>query len=120
MICQEGLADQLEVVVQGVARRQDMQKYVGKSLGQMAKEEDAVWESGKMSGTMYCGDHSHYAHLVAEGARIVFGWMDQPAPTVQPFERTDELQEILADVTGMKGGVALSPMAGAQGLAPSV
>ncbi len=26
-----------------------------------------------------------------------------------------ELQEILADVTGMKGGVALSPMAGAQG-----
>ena len=26
-----------------------------------------------------------------------------------------ELQEILADVTGMKGGVSLSPMAGAQG-----
>ena len=26
-----------------------------------------------------------------------------------------DLQEILADVTGMKGGVALSPMAGAQG-----
>jgi sphinganine-1-phosphate aldolase len=26
----------------------------------MAKEEDAFWETGKCSGTMYCGDHSHY------------------------------------------------------------
>jgi sphinganine-1-phosphate aldolase len=29
-------------------------------LRQMAKEEDAFWETGKCSGTMYCGDHSHY------------------------------------------------------------
>jgi len=29
-------------------------------LQTMAKEEDAVWESGKCSGTMYCGDHDHY------------------------------------------------------------
>jgi glycine dehydrogenase subunit 2 len=27
-----------------------------------------------------------------------------------------DLQEILADVTGMKGGVSLAPMAGAQGV----
>lgn len=26
----------------------------------MAKEEDAFWETGKCSGTMYCGDHGHY------------------------------------------------------------
>ena len=26
----------------------------------MAKEEDAFWETGKVSGTMYCGDHEHY------------------------------------------------------------
>jgi len=26
----------------------------------MAKEEDAFWETGKCSGTMYCGDHEHY------------------------------------------------------------
>lgn len=32
-------------------------------LGQMAKEEDAFWETGKVSGTMYCGDHSHYDFL---------------------------------------------------------
>jgi trans-2,3-dihydro-3-hydroxyanthranilate isomerase len=33
--------------------------------------------------------------LEREGARIVFGWMEQPVPTVAPFERADELQEIL-------------------------
>ena len=32
-------------------------------LRQMAKEEDAFWETGKMSGSMYCGDHSHYDFL---------------------------------------------------------
>ena len=29
-------------------------------LQSMAKEEDAFWETGKCSGTMYCGDHEHY------------------------------------------------------------
>ena len=29
-------------------------------LRDMAKEEDAFWETGKCSGTMYCGDHAHY------------------------------------------------------------
>ncbi|MHB1710284.1 MAG: pyridoxal phosphate-dependent decarboxylase family protein [Acidimicrobiales bacterium] len=32
-------------------------------LTAMAKEEDAFWETGKCSGTMYCGDHDHYAFL---------------------------------------------------------
>jgi glutamate/tyrosine decarboxylase-like PLP-dependent enzyme len=32
-------------------------------LSEMATEEDAAWESGKCSGTMYCGDHSHYGFL---------------------------------------------------------
>jgi glutamate/tyrosine decarboxylase-like PLP-dependent enzyme len=32
-------------------------------LRTMATEEDASWEGGKCSGTMYCGDHSHYAFL---------------------------------------------------------
>jgi sphinganine-1-phosphate aldolase len=32
-------------------------------LHAMAKEEDATWESGKCSGTMYCGDHDHYRFL---------------------------------------------------------
>ena len=29
----------------------------------MAASEDAAWEAGGCSGTMYCGDHSHYAFL---------------------------------------------------------
>ena len=32
-------------------------------LHAMAKEEDAFWETGKCSGTMYCGDHQHYDFL---------------------------------------------------------
>jgi sphinganine-1-phosphate aldolase len=32
-------------------------------LEAMAKEEDAFWETGKCSGTMYCGDHEHYAFM---------------------------------------------------------
>src|SRR5690606_5836227 len=29
-------------------------------LREMATEEDALWEQGQCSGTMYCGDHNHY------------------------------------------------------------
>ncbi len=32
-------------------------------LKEMAEEEDAWWETGKCSGTMYCGDHTHYGLL---------------------------------------------------------
>ncbi len=32
-------------------------------LATMAHEEDAFWETGKCSGTMYCGDHEHYAFM---------------------------------------------------------
>src|SRR5436190_6520408 len=33
--------------------------------------------------------------LEREGAKIVFGWMEQPIPTWQPVERTDELYSVL-------------------------
>ncbi len=32
-------------------------------LHAMAREEDAFWETGKCSGTMYSGDHDHYRFL---------------------------------------------------------
>src|SRR5215469_2669897 len=32
-------------------------------LHTMATEEDAFWETGKCSGTMYCGDHEHYQFM---------------------------------------------------------
>ncbi|MFZ0664684.1 MAG: aminotransferase class V-fold PLP-dependent enzyme [Acidimicrobiales bacterium] len=34
-----------------------------KELHEIATSEDAFWETGKCSGTMYCGDHEHYAYL---------------------------------------------------------
>jgi len=32
-------------------------------LHAIAREEDAFWETGRCSGTMYCGDHEHYHFL---------------------------------------------------------
>jgi glutamate/tyrosine decarboxylase-like PLP-dependent enzyme len=32
-------------------------------LTEMATAEDKTWETGKCSGTMYCGDHDHYAFM---------------------------------------------------------
>jgi glutamate/tyrosine decarboxylase-like PLP-dependent enzyme len=32
-------------------------------LEEFARNEDKMWETGKCSGTMYCGDHSHYEFL---------------------------------------------------------
>ncbi len=32
-------------------------------LTQLASDEDRMWETGKCSGTMYCGDHEHYAFM---------------------------------------------------------
>jgi sphinganine-1-phosphate aldolase len=32
-------------------------------LAEIAREEDAFWQTGKCSGTMYCGDMEHYAFM---------------------------------------------------------
>ncbi len=32
-------------------------------MAQLAKEEDQSWETGRVSGTMYCGDHDHYSFM---------------------------------------------------------
>ena len=32
-------------------------------LKDMATEEDAFWQTGRCSGTMYCGDMPHYGYL---------------------------------------------------------
>src|SRR5512141_3189763 len=39
-------------------------------LATMAEEEDAFWETGKCSGTMYCGDHDHYAFMTEAFGRF--------------------------------------------------
>jgi sphinganine-1-phosphate aldolase len=43
---------------EGVARSEILAE-----LRTMATEEDSWWETGKCSGTMYCGDHGHYDFL---------------------------------------------------------
>ena len=32
-------------------------------LRELAEAEDAAWENGKCSGSMYCGDHDHYGFM---------------------------------------------------------
>ena len=32
-------------------------------LDDLARSEDSTWETGQCSGTMYCGDHEHYAFM---------------------------------------------------------
>jgi glutamate/tyrosine decarboxylase-like PLP-dependent enzyme len=39
-------------------------------LATMAKEEDAAWEAGGCSGTMYCGDHDHYEFMTEAFGRF--------------------------------------------------
>lgn len=34
-----------------------------KELREMAEQEDAKWETGKASGSFYCGDHDHYEFM---------------------------------------------------------
>ncbi len=39
-------------------------------LNEIAADEDAGWETGKCSGTMYCGDHDHYDFMAQVYARF--------------------------------------------------
>ena len=39
--------------------------------------------------------------LEREGARIIFGWMQQPIPTFEAFGRAEELQEVLGVRSGL-------------------
>jgi sphinganine-1-phosphate aldolase len=43
---------------EGRARASILQELEG-----FARQEDAMWETGKCSGTMYCGDHEHYEFM---------------------------------------------------------
>jgi glutamate/tyrosine decarboxylase-like PLP-dependent enzyme len=55
-------ADRFEVN-RGLPERGRQREEIIAELREMASEEDGVWQDGKCSGTMYCGDKSHYAFL---------------------------------------------------------
>ena len=55
-------AERFEVYRQLPEQGRDPQDILAE-MEMMRAEEDADWENGKVSGTMYCGDHDHYDFL---------------------------------------------------------
>ena len=75
-------------------------------LRTMATEEDAFWETGKCSGTMYCGDHDHY-HFMNEAFGLfahVNVLQRDMCPSATKFEA-----EIIAMTLDLHHGEAASP-----------
>ncbi|HVA08818.1 MAG TPA: pyridoxal-dependent decarboxylase [Acidimicrobiales bacterium] len=72
-------------------------------LRTMATEEDAFWETGKCSGTMYCGDHDHY-HFMNEAFGLfahVNVLQRDMCPSATKFEA-----EIISMTLGLQHGEA--------------
>lgn len=74
-------------------------------LRSMANREDGLWENGRCSGSIYCGDHAHYAFL-----NEVFGFFSHMnalqrdmCPSMNRFE-----SEIVAMTLDMLHGEAVS------------
>jgi glutamate/tyrosine decarboxylase-like PLP-dependent enzyme len=50
-------------VIRGLPSEGRSRASILEELVDFAQREDATWETGKCSGTMYCGDHEHYAFM---------------------------------------------------------
>jgi sphinganine-1-phosphate aldolase len=50
-------------VIRGMPSEGRARESIVDELTQLAHDEDATWETGKCSGTMYCGDHTHYEFM---------------------------------------------------------
>ncbi len=50
-------------VVRGMPSQGRSRQSIVDELTEIAATEDTRWESGRCSGTMYCGDHDHYAFM---------------------------------------------------------
>jgi glutamate/tyrosine decarboxylase-like PLP-dependent enzyme len=57
-------------VVRGMPERGRPREEILAELAVMAREEDAAWEGGRVSGTMYAGDHAHYRFLTEAFGRF--------------------------------------------------
>jgi glutamate/tyrosine decarboxylase-like PLP-dependent enzyme len=71
----------------------------------MSSQEDDFWQTGKCSGTMYCGDSEHYAHLNQAFARYshVNALQRDMCPSMNRFE-----SEIIAMTLDMMHGEAVA------------
>lgn len=74
-------------------------------LRSMSEREDGRWENGKCSGTMYCGDHEHYAFL--NEAFGYFGHVNALQRDMCPSMNRLE-SEIVAMTLGMLHGEAVA------------
>ncbi len=74
-------------------------------LAAIAAEEDAFWETGRCSGTMYCGDHGHYEFMAAAFGRFahVNALQRDMCPSMTKFEG-----EIIAMVLDILNAGAVS------------
>ena len=65
---------------QGVSRDEILRE-----LREMSTEEDAKGDSGRVSGSIYSGDHDHYAFLVE--AYAFYAHSERAAATCTPAQR---------------------------------
>ena len=78
-----------------------------RQLSEMAVAEDARWEEGQCSGTMYCGDHEHYGFLGEAFGRFahVNALQRDMCPSQTKFEA-----EIIAMTAALLGGGDREPV----------
>ncbi len=79
-------------------------------LASIASEEDAFWETGKCSGTMYCGDHEHYRFLTEAFGRFahVNALQRDMCPSMTKFE--GEIIAMVLDVLNAGAAVGATPV----------
>ena len=83
----------------------DRQEILGQ-LEAMATAEDASWETGQCSGTMYCGDHDHYEFMTEAFAR--FGHVNILQRDMCPSATKME-SEVIAMTLDLLGANRLDP-----------
>jgi glutamate/tyrosine decarboxylase-like PLP-dependent enzyme len=76
-----------------------------KELHEIATSEDAFWETGKCSGTMYCGDHEHYEYL--NEAFSLFAHVNALQRDMCPSVTKFEAEIISMTLDMLNGGAAI-------------
>jgi glutamate/tyrosine decarboxylase-like PLP-dependent enzyme len=79
-------------------------------LAAMAQAEDPTWETGKCSGTMYCGDHEHYDFINQAFSRFshVNALQRDMCPSATKFE--SEIIAMTLDLLGAPRGGDAQPV----------
>ena len=90
-------------VVRGLPEHGRPRDEILAELHSMAEREDASWENGKVSGSMYCGDKEHYAYL--DEAFSLYGHMNALQRDVCPSSTRFEGEMIAMGLDLMHAGV---------------